>query len=359
MSTDGHRVNCGVVGYGFHHDFGRMHCRWISACDELELTAICDVDPRARERAANEFPYVTQYSSIEQMLADDDLDMVSLVTPHFTHADLAVQCLRAGKHVVVEKAMAVSVDQCTLMIEEARRAERKLAVFHNRRHDGNYRAIQQTVASGTIGDVFHVECCEESFGRPQQWWYSEHDKSGGVFFYWGPHAVDWVLNLMPTRVVRVAGSTQRRVWPHVDIADEVRAHLWFEDGATALISFSRIAAIPKPLWRVLGTCGAIEDSKIGRASGAYISGYQEVLVGEAGQGQIRVVTVDGDEQHETMVDYLESDWLTYYQDMADAVLHDAPLPVSGEEGRLSVAVMEAAQQSGENGGTIIEIPEYD
>jgi len=192
-----------VVGYGFHHDFGRHALPLDSACDELELTAICDVDPRARERAANEFPYVAQYSSIEQMLADDDLDMVSLVTPHFTHADLAVQCLRAGKHVVVEKAMAVSVDQCTLMIEEA--------VVPNASWRSSITAAtmattvpsRQTVASGTIGDVFHVECCEESFSRPSGGG-TRSMTNPGEYFLLGPHAVDWVLNLMPTRVVRVA-----------------------------------------------------------------------------------------------------------------------------------------------------------
>ncbi len=359
MGSAGESVNCAVIGYGRYHDFGRMHCRWISACEELNLVGICDIDPMARERAGSEFPDVVLYASVAEMLADDDIDMASVVTPHFTHAPIAVECLRAGKHVVVEKAMATNVAECTQMVEEARRAERKLAVFHNRRHDGNYRAICETVSAGLIGDVFHVECCEEGYGRPQQWWYTEEEKSGGVFFYWGPHAVDWVLNLVKSRVTRVTGSTQRRVWSEVDVADEVRAYLWFESGATAVVTFSRISAIPKPLWRVLGTKGAVEDSRFANKSGAYIKGYQEVLIGEAGQGNIRVVSVENGDKKETAVPYLESDWLTYYQDMAAAVLRDEPLPVTGEEGRMTVAVMEAAQRSGENGGIMIEVEEYE
>ncbi len=352
-------VNCAVVGYGRYHDFGRMHCRWISACEELNLVAVCDIDPASRERAAREFPGIELCACVDELVSNDDIDMVSVVTPHFTHAEIATECLRAGKHVIVEKAMAPTVEECTAMIEEARRAGRKLAVFHNRRHDGNYRAIQQVIAQGTIGAVFHVECCEEGYAEPQQWWYSEEEKSGGVFFYWGPHAVDWVLTLVPSRVARVTGSTQRRVWSQVEIADEVRAHLWFENETTAVITFSRIAAIRKPLWRILGTKGAIEDSKVGICQGNYIPHYQELLVGDAGEGQVRVVTVDGEEKEETLVDYLESDWLTYYQDMAAAVLRDEPLPVTGEEGRMTVAVMQAAQESGEKGGVIIEMSDYE
>jgi scyllo-inositol 2-dehydrogenase (NADP+) len=352
-------VNCAVVGYGLYHDFGRMHCRWISACEELNLVGVCDIDQQARERARDAFPDIQTYASVPEMVADDDLDMVSVVTPHFTHAQVATQCLRAGKHVIVEKAMATSVDECTQMIHEARAADRKLAVFHNRRHDGNYRAIEQVISEGTIGEVFHIECCEEGWGRPQQWWYSEERKSGGVFFYWGPHAVDWVLNLVPSKVSRVAGATQRRLWSNVEIADEVRAYLWFDNGATAVITFSRIAAIPKPLWHILGTKGAIEDSKLGICEGNYIPHYQELLVGDAGEGEIRVVTVEGEDKTETQFEYLASDWLSYYQDMAAAVLRDEPLPVTGEEGRITVAVMQAAQESGESGGTLIEIPDYD
>ena len=358
MTQGKHTVNCAVIGYGVFHDFGRMHCRWIDAADGLHLAGICDVDPAARERAAGEFPQVGLYASVDELVADDDIDMVSIVTPHFTHADITCRCLEAGKHVVCEKAMATNVAEATRMVDTARASGRKLAVFHNRRHDGNYRAIEQTVRSGMIGELFHVECCEESFARPRNWWYTEQAKGGGVFFYWGPHAVDWVLNLVRSPVVRVAGQTQHRVWDHVDIADEVRAHLWFENGATALITFSWISAIPKPLWRVLGTRGTIEDSKLGNKSGAYITGYQEVLVGAAGQGQIRVVSVDGEERNEQTIDYLESDWLTYYEDMAAAVLRDEPPPVTGEEGRMTVAVMQAAQESGDAGGEIVEMSRY-
>ncbi len=71
-------------------------------------------------------------------------------------------------------------------------------MFHNRRHDGNYRAIKAHVDAGDIGGVFRVECSEEQCSHPGKWWYSRNDTSGGVFFFWGPHAVDWVLNLIPS-----------------------------------------------------------------------------------------------------------------------------------------------------------------
>jgi scyllo-inositol 2-dehydrogenase (NADP+) len=164
---------------------------------------------------------------------------------------------------------------------------------------------------------------------------------------------------MPAQPVRVTGSTQQRKWHDITVADEVRCFMWFEDGATAEITFSKIAAIDRPLWRVLGTSGGIEDSKHGNVSGASIQGYCEELVGEAGQGTIRVVKTDGEEATETDLEYLESDWTTYYEDMAAHLLDGGPIPVSAEEGRRTVAVMQAAQESGEAGGRIIELRDYE
>lgn len=359
MVSANSRVKCAVIGYGGNWDFGRMHCRWIGACDDLDLVAVCDISEASRIRAEHDFPGISVYDSVDALLQHDGLEMVTIVTPHNTHADIAVQCLQAGKHVICEKAMATTIEDCTRMIDAANAAGKKLAVFHNRRHDGNYRAIVRTIRDGGIGDVFHVECCEERHQDPGDWWYSDAEKSGGLFFFWGPHAVDWVLHMMPSPVARVAGSIQKRVWHNVDIADEVRAYLWFEGGESAEITFSNIGALRRPLWRVLGTHGAILDSKFGRISGAYIPHYGELLVGDAGVGQIRVVKVTEDGQHEeNMIDYLSSDWLTYYQEMAHAVINDGPVPVSGEEGRMTVAVMLAAEESGRAGGTMIEMSEY-
>lgn len=152
------------------------------------------------------------------MLADPEIDLVSIVTPHFTHCPLTVAAFEAGKHVVVEKAMCLNVAEATAMVEAGCNAGKMLAVHHNRRHDGNYRLVEEIFARGTIGEVFHIELSAGGFGHPQLAWYTEKSKSGGGFFYWGPHAVDWVLNLIPHRIVGVNGFFHKLVWH--DITNE-------------------------------------------------------------------------------------------------------------------------------------------
>jgi len=338
-------VRCGVVGYGAAHIFGRAHGRWIQATPDLEWAAVCDIDAERREAAKAEFPHLATYASVTEMLAEADVDLVSIVTPHHTHAPIALECLRAGTHVVVDKAMCLTVAEATAMIDEARRQDRMLAVFHARRHDGNFRAIKETVHSGRIGDVFHIELTAGGFGPPRDWWYSRKALGGGAFYYWGPHAIDWVLDLVRDRVAGVTGFYHKLVWHDFDIEDQTRAVMRFEGGCVADVTWSHIAAVGKPLWRILGTKGGILDT--GRGGN---KGYQDEIAGPSGGG-FELVTIANGQRTRTTVPYRDSDWLTYYVEIADHLLRGAPVPVTGEDGRRTIAVFEAAERSARSGHT--------
>ena len=338
-------VRCAVIGYGPHHIFGRAHGRWIQATPGLEWVAVCDRDAERLKSAQKEFPHLEIYDDAVDMLNKAKVDMVSIVTPHHTHAPLALACMRAGKHVIVDKAMCLTVAEATEMIETAREHDVMLAVFHARRHDGNYRAIVETVRSGAIGEVFHIELTAGGYRRPRDWWYSVKALGGGAFYYWGPHAIDWVLDLVGKRVQGVTGFAHKRVWTDVDIEDHVQAILRFESGTVADISFSYLAAAGKPLWRILGTKGAIVDTGSGGNKG-----YQEEIAGPSG-GSFTEITFEGDRRKETAVPYRDSDWLTYYIEVAEHLLSGGPVPVTGEDGRRTIAVMEAVERSARSGKT--------
>ena len=338
-------VRCAVVGYGPAHNFGRAHGRWIDATPDLEWVAVCDTDPERLAAAKDEFRELETYDSVTDMLAEADIDMVSIVTPHCTHAPIAIECMTAGKHAVVDKAMCLSVAEADEMIGTARKTDVMLAVFHARRHDGNFRAIKEAVHDGRIGDVFHVELTAGGYGRPGDWWYSKKALSGGAFYYWGPHAVDWVLDLVRDKVKGVTGFYHKLVWHECDQADQVRAVMRFSKGCVADVSASHIAAIGKPLWRILGTRGAILDTGSGGNTG-----YQEQIGGISG-GSFQMTTIENGETRTVEVPYKESDWLTYYIEIADHLLRGGPIPVAGEDGRRTIAVFEAAERSSNSGKT--------
>ncbi len=177
-------VGCAVIGYGPKHNFGWAHCAWINGTPDLRLVAVCDLDPERTEAARQAFPHIRTYNDLAALWADDEVGLVSIVTPHFTHCPRALQGFEAGKHVVVEKAMCLNVAEATRMIDAGKRAGRMLAVHHNRRHDGNFRRVQEVVRSGVIGEVFHIELAAGGYGPFRHGWYSEKGKSGGAFYFW-------------------------------------------------------------------------------------------------------------------------------------------------------------------------------
>jgi predicted dehydrogenase len=339
-------VRCGILGYGPTFNFGWVHARWIEAVPDLRLVAICDRDPGCAAKAQADWPDVAVHTDLREMLARDDLDLVSVVTQHNTHAPLVVECLRAGKHVCVEKPMCLDTAEATAMIDAAREADRTLAVFHNRRHDGNVRAIREVIEQGRLGRVFHIELSACGFGKPGAVWRSDKAVCGGALYDWGAHAVDWVLSLVPSRMAQVTGFFHKLLWPDVSNEEQTRAIILFEDGTVADITQSSLARVGKPLWRILGTEGALEDSGAGA-----IEGYCRELIGPSG-GSFRLVTDEGD----ATVPYKESDWVTYYADLAGHLLRGAPIPVSGEDGRRVISVLETAERSARSGRS--ETPEY-
>ena len=326
--SEGNSIRCAVVGYGGAFNMGRAHCNWMNATPGLQAVAVCDVDPARTAAAETELPGIRTFNHVEEMLARDDIDLVTVITPHNTHAPLAIRCLEAGKHCITEKPMCITVAEADAMLAAAERHERMISTFHNRRWDGDHLAMREVVESGAIGEVFHVEANGGSWGRPGDWWRSSKEISGGAFYDWGAHILYWVLGFLPGPIQNVTGFFHKRVWHEVTNEDHTQAVIRWRNGAYADVQISSIARAPKPRWRILGTEGAILDE---------------------GKGQF---TVFGDVHGHTAqfeVKYRQNDWQAYYRNVADHLLHGAPLEITPESARRVIAIIETAEKSSRTG----------
>ncbi len=326
-------VWCGVIGYGGAFSMGKIHGDAMAKVPGLEFVAVCDIDRSRAETAKADFPALDVYDNVKKMLSKKDLDLVVLVTPHNTHAGLAVQAARAGKHVITEKPMCITAKEATAMIEAAKKNKVMLSVFHNRRWDGDYMALRKLVAEGMIGEVFQVELFGGNYGHPGWWWRSDKTISGGCLYDWGAHFVDWILNLIPSPVESVFGAFQKRQWHGVTNEDHTLAMIRFKNGALATAEISSLAAAPKDRWRVLGTKGA-----------ASMRDYPD--------GAWTVSSYAGGSQFNGKVPFLEGDWHAYYRNIADHLTMGEELAVKGEEGRRVISVIETAEKSSKAGKSL-------
>ncbi len=166
MAFQDGKIGCAVVGYGPTYNFGQMHCQWIQAVPDMHLVAICDRDGQRAALARKDWPGVDVTENLDEMLTRDDIDMVAVVTAHNTHARLVIQCLEAGKHVIVDKPMCIHIAEATSMIEASRRAGKSLGIFHNRRHDGNVRAIKEALEQASSDRSSISSCRGAGTGPP-------------------------------------------------------------------------------------------------------------------------------------------------------------------------------------------------
>ena len=133
-------IKVGVIGYGGAFNMGRMHLQDMQKAG-MTPCAVAEPDAARLAVAAQEFPGIRTFSRVEDMLAQSDVNLVVLITPHNTHAPLALQCLKAGRHVVCEKPFAITTKECDAMIAAAKRAGVMVSTFHNRHWDGSIMAI--------------------------------------------------------------------------------------------------------------------------------------------------------------------------------------------------------------------------
>ena len=251
----GNPLGVGILGYA--PSVGRTHGLGAEKTPGLALRAVCDLNPDQRDRARSDFPGVQAYESAELLADAADVDLVIVATPPDSHARLGLQMMRAGKHVICEKPLALNCRETDALKEMAAQQGVHLSCHQNRRWDPDYLAIRQSLADGLIGDLFYMESFVGGFQHPCGYWHSHAPISGGTSYDWGAHYLDWMVSLIPEQVVSVVGSRHKRVWQDVTNADQERIQVRFSGGKEAEFMHSDIAAARKPKWFLLGTEGAV------------------------------------------------------------------------------------------------------
>jgi predicted dehydrogenase len=343
-------VGIGMLGFGA---ISADHAAAIGAVAGLKLLAIADQKAERVAAARRHSPEIAAAVDLAGLLEAEGVELVIISTPPNTHAALAEKALRAGKHVVLEKPMCLTVQEADRLVGLARESDRTLTVFQNRRWDPDFLALQAAIQRGELGSVFHLEAFVGGFGHPCHFWHSHAPISGGVIFDWGSHYLDWILQLIPSEVVRVAATRQKLVWQDVTNDDHFELRMTFASGAEAVFMHSDIAAARKPKWYVLGTGGAaVGHWREGRITSRGPTGLvvEERLPVTDLPCELHILRPDGSgESHDQLLSLPATPPQAFYRNLAGHLLAEEPLAVTPESARRNIAVMEAATRSAELG----------
>ena len=244
-------IDVGVVGFGLG---GRaFHAPIIHAVPGLRLAAIVE---RSRSSAREIYPDAKIVRDIEELLAIKSISLVAIATPNETHFPFAKRCLEAGRHVVADKPFTSTLAEALELVALARKHDRVLTVYQDRRFDGDFRTVQELLARGSLGKIVRFESAFDRC-RPQirtNSWKEKPAPGSGVFFDLGPHLVDQALQLFGPPEHLLADIRIEREGSLTEDAFDVT--LYYKNGLRAILTASMLAPDPRPHYRIQGTRGA-------------------------------------------------------------------------------------------------------
>lgn len=343
MSQHDTPVRVGLIGYGYA---GRtFHAPLIRATPGLQLAAVASSDAT---KVHTDLPGIWVIDSPSALIQDERIDVVVIATPNHTHAPLASEALRAGKHVVLDKPMALDLAEARQLIALADASPGLLSVFHNRRWDSDYLAVKLAIADGAIGEVAHFESHIDRF-RPaiRDRWRESAGPGAGIWYDLGPHLIDQALQLF---------GVPRRVQAHLAItrtnglADDW-AHARLDYGPRQVILHaSMLVAGGARRFVVHGSRGSLIKTGADRQETQLLDGMQP---GAAGWGDdpddLQLIDADG-KAHALPV--LPGDQRQYYTALRDAVRNGESHPVTPLQSLAVMAVLEAGFESSRHGGDV-------
>lgn len=223
-----------------------------AAISDLTIAGIFDIKQERIDYAKSEGLHT--YSSLDELLSDETVDIVLCSTPNDCHKPIAIQALKAGKNVVCEKPVTLSSSDLQEMIDAANEAKKLFIVHQNRRWDEDFLTMKKVYDEGLLGDVFTIESrVHGSRGIPGDW-RGEKKHGGGMVLDWGVHIIDQMLLMVKEKIKSVYCTLDKITNCEVD--DGFRLILTFESGKRALLEVGTSNFIELPRWYMLGENGS-------------------------------------------------------------------------------------------------------
>ena len=320
----------GMSGLVFHGPFLHAH-------PGFNLYAVWE---RSTKKAAQKYPGIISFSGVDEMLADENIELVVVNTPIYTHFDLAKKALQAGKHILVEKAFTVTATEAAALVSLAKEMNKKICVFQNRRWDSDLKTVKKMIDSKVLGEIKEAEFHYDRFNpelSPKQ--HKEDGNPGaGILHDLGPHLIDQALYLfgMPKAVFGILQFTR----PGTIVNDYLDMLLFYPSFNIRLKAGFIVKEIPNS-FTVHGTKGSFlkpradvqeDELKAGKEPGGKDWGTEPL----SGQGLLNTVA-----EGKKNILSEQGNYMALFNGLYEAITKDIEPPVTGEDGINTMKIIEA------------------
>lgn len=250
------KIKVGIMSYGmsgkvFHAPFVDLH-------SGFELLAVVE---RSKNKAVADYPHIITYRSIEALLANDEIELVVVNTPNYTHYEYAKSSLNAGKNVLIEKPFSVTKAEAEELFSLAFRKGLKVLAYQNRRFDSDFLAVQKVLKSGKLGkiteahlrfDRYRNEISEKTFKE-------EPIPGAGIFYDLGAHMIDQAIALfgIPSEFHKTYGKHRA----NTEVDDVAHAHLKYNNGLNVFITTNMLVVKQQAAYTFYGINGTLTKNR--------------------------------------------------------------------------------------------------
>ncbi len=338
-------LRAAVVGLGL----GRHHVEAYTAHPAVDLAALCDANAERLARFLGQYPGARGYANLEEMLSAERLDLVSIMTPDWLHADQGIQALRAGAHVVSTKPLTTTIEDARRFIAAADVAGRYLMVAHERRFHPRYRAMKRVLDDGLLGKVFYAEL-DYFTHKGRQFdatpWYKSAENPRDAILGTGAHAVD-LLRWFAGEVEEAWGAGNHLAYPEFPGDDCQIGVFKLAGGAIGKVTqtYASVRGACEPDLRVVlhGTKGSMEDEKL--ISIDFFEGVPVTEVAERRPWRAVPPVQQEESSHRATINHF-----------IDSLAQGRPPQPDGREGARTVAACLAVVESSRTGKSVRPAP---
>ena len=333
------QINVAVVGYG---GMGGWHTDRIRNMEKFNLAGVWDIDPDRLEEA--EKNGIHAYASFEDVLADESVELLVIATWNDVHKPLCIAAMRAGKNVISEKPVTLSVKDLDDMIAVSKETGKLFTVHQNRRWDDDYLTMKNVCDKNVLGNVFRIESrVQGSRGIPGDW-RKEKGHGGGMVYDWGVHLLDQALTMNDDNPLESVYAHITQI-TNVECDDGFYCELRFRNGLYYMVEVTTNNFITLPRWYILGENGTavIEDWDLnGKTTVVHNWDKIDSVPVKAGTGITKTMAPRTDETiHDEPLEKIHGKWVQYYDNIYDVIRGGAAQIVTHRQMRRCLKLIEA------------------
>jgi scyllo-inositol 2-dehydrogenase (NADP+) len=332
-------IKTGILSFGMSGQL--FHAPFLNIHQGFELRAVVE---RTKKKAQTIYSRITSYNSIEELIADPEIELVIINTPNATHCDFALKAIRSGKHVLVEKPFTVTFGEAKQIFAEAGKYNVLALPYQNRRYDSDFLSVKNVIDSGKLGRLVEVHI---RFDRYRYVIGPKVEKEtpvpgSGLFYDLGPHLLDAVISLFgnPLQWRKSFGHFR----PNTQVDDYAHIHLIYPDELQVYLTMSMLVADAQPAYVLNGTKGTYIKERTDIQEKQLLTGMapDNSLYGieEAGKDGILTVIADDGTKTQENIKPVKSSYLNLFDSVYKTIREGKDYPTTHEQILKQIEILE-------------------